>query len=410
MHGVDLRFVEINSAIASGLDTMLDVEAGLRDVLVEAHQVRLARCLDRDLDLDAGLQAVLRTDGLDPGASTNPAPGLDRETPHAASDISDACGSVANPRYSMDTRSPLIDEAGPTFQREEMPVDQHVGTVVLTALEVEYSAVRELLTDLRTHMHPAGSIFETGAVCGTDTRVALALVGTGNHGTAVLVERAATLFQPGVMLFVGVAGALHSDIALGDVVVGTHVYGYHGGRHDESFRRPRAWQAPHGLEQHARHLARTSTWTGLLSRSAAAPQRVHFRPVVAGDIVLDSRQGSWTDQVRHHYNDAAAIEMEGASVVQVARLNQSVPLLTIRGISDRADGRKIDGDRDDALSLAASRAAAFALALALAVGMQAGRRLSQTNQIRCSASQTTVPVSSAKSTRSDSGDPPPTDG
>jgi nucleoside phosphorylase len=99
-------------------------------------------------------------------------------------------------------------------------IGAHHGTVVvLTALDLEYRAVRGYLDGPCRRWHRAGTLFEVGALPRTSWRVALAVVGEGNQGAAVLTERAIAMFDPAVLLFVGVAGALMSDIELGDVVV-----------------------------------------------------------------------------------------------------------------------------------------------------------------------------------------------
>lgn len=62
--------------------------------------------------------------------------------------------------------------------------------VILTALNLEYEAVRNRLTDLLVHRHPAGTRFEVGRLGRNGCRVALGLVGKGNHSAAVLAEGA----------------------------------------------------------------------------------------------------------------------------------------------------------------------------------------------------------------------------
>ena len=76
-------------------------------------------------------------------------------------------------------------------------------------------------------------------------------VGSGNHGAAVGGDQAIAVFKPPMLVFVGIAGALSQDLSLGDVVVGSRIYAYHGGRVDpDGFKaRPRAWEAPHFLVQ-----------------------------------------------------------------------------------------------------------------------------------------------------------------
>ncbi len=68
--------------------------------------------------------------------------------------------------------------------------------------------------------------------------------------------------------------------------------------------------------------------------------------------------------IHEHYNDAIAVEMESACVAQAAHLNQSLPVIVVRGISDRADGTKTITDGLDWQPKAAANAAAFAVALA----------------------------------------------
>lgn len=260
--------------------------------------------------------------------------------------------------------------AGRPAATGDMKEDQTTGprsgvAVVLCALNLEYQAVRAHLTSLQLREHPAGTRFEAGELAGTGWQVALAVTGPGNIGAAVIAERAITLFAPDVLLFVGVAGSLKDKVRLGDVVVATRVDAYHGGTAAEDFlARPRTWPAPHRLDQLARELDRTSSWRERLPvPSPERPPEVHFRPIAAGEVVLDSRHSALFAQLRLHNNDAAAIEMEGAGITQAAHFNDSLPALVIRGISDQADGTKAAADREGWQKRAAAHAAAFATAL-----------------------------------------------
>jgi nucleoside phosphorylase len=126
------------------------------------------------------------------------------------------------------------------------------------------------LTDIQVRVHEAGTVFETGWLPGGAAKVAVAVTGAGNREAAVMTERAINLFRPFRPLFVGVAGALHTDLELGDVVVATKVYAYQAGEDDdEGFgARPSAWPAPHELEQLARRVHRDSSWRTLLAPEA----------------------------------------------------------------------------------------------------------------------------------------------
>jgi nucleoside phosphorylase len=249
----------------------------------------------------------------------------------------------------------------------EMDRDDAVVVVVLTALELEYRSVRRWLSQVRRHNHPAGTVFEVGALPNGEEQIALALTGAGNTASGVLAERAIAMFRPRAMMFVGIAGALMDDIALGDVVVATKVYAYHGGSaQPDGFRaRPRSWEIPHHVDQIARHVYRTGSWTALLTSQPSAPApAVHFRPIAAGEVVLNSRDAPLYRTLRRTYDDAAAIEMESAGLAHAGHLNGSLPVITVRGISDLADGGKYVADGQGWRRTAAANAAAFALAVA----------------------------------------------
>jgi 8-oxo-dGTP diphosphatase len=237
--------------------------------------------------------------------------------------------------------------------------------VILTALDLEYAAVRKTLTDLEVHWHPAGTRFEVGRLASGGSPVVLGLTGKGNQHAAVLAERAISEFDPLVLLFVGVAGGLWSSVALGDVVVATHIYAYHGGTsEDDGLKaRPRVWEISHESDQIARHLARDGGWAHALPPGHSVP-KVHFGPIAAGEIVQDSAVSEHARWVRQTYNDALAIEMEGAGVAQAAHLNRSLPVVVIRGVSDRADGTKLASDGAQWQPRAVANAATFAIALA----------------------------------------------
>ncbi len=236
--------------------------------------------------------------------------------------------------------------------------------VVMTALNLEYEAVRRRLSNPQLQRHERGTRFEIGTLHGTDCQVALALVGKGNQSAAVLAERAFQEFDPAAVLFVGVAGALRDTAQLGDVVVATHVYAYQGGTsEDDGFNaRPRVWEAEHGMSQLAAHVARLDDWADHTRPDDSGPS-VHFAAIAAGEVVHNSRISYEAELVRRHYNDALAIEMESAGVAQAGHLNGS-PVAIVRGISDKADGTKTSEADGTWQPQAADNAAAFATCLA----------------------------------------------
>ncbi|BAD59270.1 5'-methylthioadenosine/S-adenosylhomocysteine nucleosidase [Nocardia farcinica] len=248
--------------------------------------------------------------------------------------------------------------------------------VILTALGVEQDAVLEHLVDIDVHKHDAGTLFDVGAIAGhPEHRVAVGVTGAGTTTAAALTERARSEFAPSAMMFVGVAGGLRDWLAIGDVVVGTKVYSYQGGRSedDEFLVRPRAWELSHRLDQLARRLRRGNSWyTFLPERARTADPEVYFEPIAVGDAVLNSKKSEIARRIRSSYNDAIAVEMEGSGFAHAAALADQVPAVVIRGISDHADGMKASADRAGGQAIAAGNAAAFAIALATALDPEPG--------------------------------------
>src|SRR4051812_49312642 len=96
--------------------------------------------------------------------------------------------------------------------------------VILTALPVEYAAVRAHLSNPEETVHPEGTVYDVGEFSSSDQSWSVAIVetGAGNVGAAREAERAINHFDPEVILFVGVAGGV-KDVSIGDVVAATKV-------------------------------------------------------------------------------------------------------------------------------------------------------------------------------------------
>lgn len=240
--------------------------------------------------------------------------------------------------------------------------------VVLTALEIEYRAVRAHLDDPRPVRAERGSLFETGVFrSGAEPggrQVAIHMTGPGNPGAAALVERAARLFAPRAVLFVGVAGGV-KDVALGDVVAADAVYDYETGKDTESGFLPRqkTQQPAYGLVQLARSVAAADDWQRrILPGGAARRPRAHVKPLAAGGRVVGHERSEVGLRLAAVAGDTVAVDMEGFGFLAGAYVNQHLDALVIRGISDLL-GDKGEAHDDHWQPVASRHAAAFAFEL-----------------------------------------------
>ncbi len=245
--------------------------------------------------------------------------------------------------------------------------------VILTALRVEYMAVRTHLSNLREVMHPLGTIYERGKFVanGQEWEIGIGRIGAGNNRAAIEAERAIAYFNPSVIFFVGVAGGI-KDVAIGDVVAATKVYGYESGKAKQKFQpRPDLDVSAYSLIQRAMAESNKSDWLQRLTSSVPdSNPRVFVAPIAAGEKVIASSKSDAFKLIQLNYGDAIAVEMEGRGLLQAAQANQ-VLALVIRGISDLIDG-KSEADAGGSQEIAARNASAFAFEILAKFYMQSG--------------------------------------
>jgi nucleoside phosphorylase len=235
--------------------------------------------------------------------------------------------------------------------------------VILTAIPVEYVAVRTHLSGLQEEEHPEGTIYERGTFSsnGRLWQVGIVEIGAGNAEAAVETKRAIDYFKPIVVLFVGVAGGI-KDVDLGDVVAATKVYGYESGKVvEESFQpRPNTSLVSYRLEQRAKAEARKEDWLQRIGESIPTPKpRAFTGAIAAGDKVVASTNSDVYKLLRSNYGDALAVEMESHGFLKAVRANPEINALIIRGISDLIEG-KSNADATGSQEKAARHASAFA--------------------------------------------------
>ena len=235
--------------------------------------------------------------------------------------------------------------------------------VILTAIPLEYLAVRSHLSDVCELVHPKGNVYEKGIFNGLyhDWEICIAEVGPGNYTSAMEAERAINYFEPEVALFVGIAGGI-KDVILGDVVAAEKAYGYERGKVSSAgfLPRPGVVKSSYIIYERAKAEARKEDWKKRLPVDNQLDTiAVIAKPIAAGEKVIAETRSEVYELIKSVYSDAVAVEMEGSGFYEACHANNDLQFLIIRGISDLLNN-KSETDAQGYQQIAARNASAFA--------------------------------------------------
>lgn len=236
------------------------------------------------------------------------------------------------------------------------------SVVILTALGVEYQAVRDCLQNLHEETDSQGTVYERGKFVANEWTwdVGIAEVGMGDVGAAVATKGAIEHFKPELIFFVGIAGGI-KDVKIGDVVAARKIYGYESGKvREKFFPRPEVGRSAYALVSRAKAEVQRGQWLKELN-SEPKPQ-AFVAPIAAGEKVIASKDSELFQFLRDNYSDAIAVEMEGAGFLTATFGYTNIKAIVIRGISDLIDGKNDDSVESETIrqERASRHASAFA--------------------------------------------------
>ena len=199
---------------------------------------------------------------------------------------------------------------------------------IVSAMHEELHALLPLIESIE-RVEIAGRHFHRGRLHGR--AVVLVLSGIGKVAAAATASLLLDRFVASELLFTGVAGGLHPDVAVGDVVVARSLLQHDM---DASPLFPRYEVPLTGRSRFDADTGRAVALAEAARRCLAAHGRVHEGLIVSGDRFVSSAAES--SALRGALPDALAVEMEGAAVAQVCS-DFGRPFAVLRSISDRAD-------------------------------------------------------------------------
>jgi len=174
----------------------------------------------------------------------------------------------------------------------------------------------------------AGIAFREGHWNGK--RVIVCKCGVGKVNAAVCTQLLIDVFEVEAVVFTGVAGALHPELDIGDLVVSTDCM-----QHDMDV-------TPLGFAKGVIPFTNESVFPAdpsLVEAAVTAGEALYPGLVRRGRILSGDQFVADRDKVAELYRDmqGMCVEMEGSAVAQTCRLN-GVPFVVLRSMSDKADG------------------------------------------------------------------------
>lgn len=196
-----------------------------------------------------------------------------------------------------------------------------------------------------------GIEFHTGSLLGK--RVAVARCGVGKVFAAMCAEAMIVRYSPSLIINSGVGGALDRKLSTGDIVIADKLC-----QHDMDTS---PLGDPKGLISGVNVIFMDADKRAaqiLMEAGRSLSYNVMSGTVASGDRFIASAEDK---RLITELFAAAACEMEGAAIAQVAFVNKT-PFVVVRAISDSADG-EATMDYMTFLPIAAERSAALTLEL-----------------------------------------------
>lgn len=154
--------------------------------------------------------------------------------------------------------------------------------------------------------------------------------GVGKVNAAVTTQILIDQFGVSKVLFTGVAGAVHPDLNIGDIVISTECI-----QHDFDVS---ALGYPRGVIPY-QEISAFPANEELISLAEQACREASVGNYLLGKVLSGDQFVANRDTVAwlRDEMEGACVEMEGAAVAQVCHMN-GVPFVIIRSMSDKADG------------------------------------------------------------------------
>ena len=199
---------------------------------------------------------------------------------------------------------------------------------IIAAMEEEMQEIEKLMQEKEEQ-----KIYELNFIKGkiNNTYVVLVEAGVGKVNAARTTQILIDNFNVDAIINVGSAGSANDELNIGDIVVGKEIV-----QHDfdiTAFGHPKGYISNVGLCVESNKLL-VEKMEKIRERIEEDEFKIKIGVIASGDIFCTELK--MKEKIRNKFN-ADAIEMEGAAIAQVCKLD-NIPFLIIRSISDKPNG------------------------------------------------------------------------
>lgn len=199
---------------------------------------------------------------------------------------------------------------------------------IIAAMQEEMQEIEKIMKNTKK-IERYNLNFITGEI--NNKKIILVEAGVGKVNAARTTQILIDKFDIDALINVGSAATANKELEIGDIVIGSKLV-----QHDfdiTAFGHPKGY-----ISNIGQYLESDSELVKKMENTIKKINNIDFKIMVgtiaSGDIFCTEEE--MKDKIRNKFN-ADAIEMEGAAIAQVCKLD-NVPFIVIRGISDSPNG------------------------------------------------------------------------
>ena len=200
---------------------------------------------------------------------------------------------------------------------------------IIAAMKEEMQEIKKIMQEIE-EIKIKELIFFKGKI--NNNIIILVEAGIGKVNAARVTQLMIDKFEIQRIINVGSAGSANNELKIGDIVIGKRLV-----QHDfdiTAFGHPKGFITNIGqyVESDSELISKMEQTILKLSQNEF---KIKIGTIASGDIFCT--EPKMKEKIRTKFN-ADAIEMEGAAIAQVCKLNE-IPFIVIRSISDNPDGK-----------------------------------------------------------------------